>query len=205
MATAASAVARRQPFSHGSGQIRPRTAGRAMSRLTVAIASAGRPAAIWRSISGMSMCAGQASWHGARQSPTWSLSSSSSAVRRTWWTSSVSLSTSMPSTAAVAQEGTSRAVAAELDHAHQARGRRRAAVEEAQRGDVDPQPPRGVEHRRARAELRLRRCCRCVQSVGMAIARRYVASFHDDRLGPGRPGGRCRSACTCPGRCVCRT
>ena len=76
------AFARRHPFSHGLGQMRPRTAGRAMSCFTVTIASRRSPSRICRSIRGMSMLAGQANQQGARQSPTWSLNSSSRAVRR---------------------------------------------------------------------------------------------------------------------------
>ena len=77
----------------------------AMSCLIVAIAWRMSCAPICRSISGMSMCAGQAKKHGAKQSPTWSLNNNSSAVRRSVWTSSVSLSYSVPSTTLVAQAG----------------------------------------------------------------------------------------------------
>ena len=50
---------------------------------------------------------GQSRLHGERQSPTWSLNRSSSAVRRASWTSLVSLSTTMPGCARVPQDGTS--------------------------------------------------------------------------------------------------
>ena len=68
--TASSCCLRRHAFSQGAGQIRPSTAGKAMSRLTVAMASSSSPAAIWRIISGMFMRAGQPIWHGPTQSPT---------------------------------------------------------------------------------------------------------------------------------------
>ena len=132
MATAPSASPRRQPFSHGAGQTRPSTAGRAMSRLTVTIASA--EVARRRSAGASAGCPsapGRRSWHGARQSPTWSLSSSSSAARRTRWTSSrLALDLHAVDGRACAQEGTRRPFAAELDQADQARGRRLAAVED---------------------------------------------------------------------------
>ena len=60
-------------LSHGAGQIRPSTAGRAMSVLTVISASRSWPAAIWRSICGMFICAGSRRNMAHRQSPKWSL------------------------------------------------------------------------------------------------------------------------------------
>ncbi len=56
----------------------------------------------------MSIWAGHPNWQGATQSPKWSLSSNSRAVRRARCTASVSLSICMPSVATVAHDGTSR-------------------------------------------------------------------------------------------------
>ena len=76
-----------------------------MAAFTVAAASRSSPRAIWRTILGMCIRAGQRLWQGPMQSPRWSLSSSSSAVRRASRTSSVPHSTAMPSSARVPQAG----------------------------------------------------------------------------------------------------
>ena len=70
MAAGPSTEARRQPISHGLLQMRPKTAGKAMSFLIVVIASRNSLPPICFSMSGISMCAGQANRQGARQSPT---------------------------------------------------------------------------------------------------------------------------------------
>ena len=111
----------------------------------------GAPASICRIITGMLSCSGQRRWHGERQSPTWSLKSNSSAVRRASWTSSVSLSMTMPGTTGVAHEGTRRllAVGHHLDQANQAGGQRPALFQVAKGWNVQPDLPRGLQDRLA--------------------------------------------------------
>ena len=107
METGSSTVLRWQAPSQGAGQMRPSTAGRAISRFTTFRDSSHFPAAISLFISGMFIWAGQPIWQGASQSPTCSLNSSSRAICRPSLISSSSVMICMWSVAFTEQEGKS--------------------------------------------------------------------------------------------------
>ena len=105
MAMGSSISRRRHARSQKRGHTRPSESAMGMRSLMRAMAARPSPAAMWRSIQGMSRRAGQTSVQGASQSPTWSDSSSSRAILRAARMSSLWVVTAMPSAAGAAHEG----------------------------------------------------------------------------------------------------
>ncbi len=126
----------------------PSAAGSVRKSAAMAAAWARSPSATCERNPGMSNRAGQAVVQGPTQSPTWSDSSSSSAILRDARTSSVSVRTTMPGATGMAHDGVSAALPSTFTahRKHDADGR--IPVDVAERGDADPERARRGEDRR---------------------------------------------------------